>query len=256
MNLAIITGASSGLGACYAEFLDHEGLDELWLIARRKSRLELVASKLKTRTRILSLDLTQEDSFQEIQEALMHVQEPEVRWLINCAGMGCLGKTTDIDMEMTETMISLNCTAPVHITQMLLPFMSAGSHIMNICSCAAFQPIPYLNIYAATKSFLLSYSRALSMEIKEQGISVTAVCPYWIKDTAFIPLAKTTDISHLIVHFPFASQKTLIAKRSFAAAKMGVQICTPDLVSLLHRIVSNFLPKSFMMWLSKILFRL
>jgi short-subunit dehydrogenase len=256
MNLAIITGASSGLGACYAEFLDHEGLDELWLIARQKSRLELVASKLKTRTRILSLDLTQEDSFQEIQEALMHVQEPEVRWLINCAGMGCLGKTTDIDMEMTETMISLNCTAPVHITQMLLPFMSAGSHIMNICSCAAFQPIPYLNIYAATKAFLLSYSRALSTEIKEQGILVTAVCPYWIKDTDFIPLAKATDVSHCIVHFPFSSKKAVIAKRSFAAAKMGVQICTPDSISFLHRIVSSLLPKSFLMWLSRILFRL
>ena len=256
MNIAIITGASSGLGAWYARLLDKENLDELWLIARREKRLATIGGLCEKKTRVLALDLTDAASIAVLEDELAKTEDPEVAWLVNCAGFGRIGFAGDIDARTLAQMTQLNCTAPLTLTEALLPFMGAGSKILNVASCAAFQPIPGLSAYAATKAFLLSWSRALGHELSSQSIGVTAVCPYWIRDTEFISRAETTDTRHLYKNFPFATDAETVARRSIRAAKNGIAVCTPDAISLLDRLAAKILPHELLMALMGLWHRL
>ena len=256
MEIAIITGASSGLGTWYARLLDSEGLDEIWLIARREKRLATIAQLLTTRTRVLACDLTETAAVERIAQLLAETAQPEIRWLINAAGFGRISSCAELPANDAAHMIDLNCRAAVLLTGAALPFMGAGSHIMNICSCAAFQPLPSLALYAATKAFLLSYTRALSSELAPQGILVTAVCPYWIRDTEFIARAEQTDTTRALRHFPFACAAETVARRSLRAAKNGIGVVTPDAVSLLHRIAAKLLPQGLLIHLVTLWHRL
>lgn len=256
MNIAIITGASSGLGAWYARLLDAEGLDELWLIARREKRLQTIAGLVKTPARVLALDLADEDAAHVIEDELAAVQTPEVRWLVNCAGFGCIGRAGEIPLATLAQMVQVNCTAPLRLISAALPFMNAGSCIINVASCAAFQPVPGVGVYAATKSFLLSYSRSLGHDLAPQGIGVTTVCPYWIRDTEFISRAEATDTQGLFKNFPFPTDAETVARRSIRAAKNGISVCTPDAVSFFDRLAAKLLPKDLLMSLMGLWHRL
>ena len=250
MKIAVVTGASSGLGREYAKLLDKEGLDEIWLVARRENLLCNLAGELGTKARIFPVDLTTESALEQIAD-MLEQEQPRVRFLINAAGLGKIGSDEDITAADIARMIDLNCKAAVLMTHLAIPYMGENSHILQICSCSAFQPIPYLNVYAATKSFLLHYSRALAVELSSKGIMVSAVCPYWIKDTEFIHIAQDTNNSAYIQGFPFAGRQAVIAAKSFAAAKEGKVVITPDAVSALHRIITNVLPHQWLMVASK-----
>lgn len=256
MNIAIITGASSGLGAWYARLLDAEGLDELWLIARREKRLQTIAGLVRTPARVLALDLADEDAARIIEDELTAVETPEVRWLVNCAGFGCIGRAGEIPLATLAQMVQVNCTAPLRLISATLPFMNAGSCILNVASCAAFQPVPGVGVYAATKSFLLSYSRSLGHDLAPQGIGVTTVCPYWIRDTEFISRAEATDTQGLFKNFPFPTDAETVARRSIRAAKNGISVCTPDAVSFFDRLAAKLLPKDLLMSLMGLWHRL
>ena len=243
MRIAIITGASSGLGAEYARLLAEEtGLEEIRLIARRKERLEMLARSLPLPCRLLPLDLTREESLRQVRDRLQHTEDLTVNWLINAAGFGRIGSCETIGVMTESRMIELNCRAATAMTELCLPHMKEGSHIIEVCSCAAFQPIPYLTTYAATKAFLLRYSRGLCAELAPRGISVTAVCPYWIRNTEFIAGAKETDHEVLFHGFPLATDKHTVARRSLHAAQNERAICTPDLVSTLDRFFGALIP--------------
>ena len=113
--------------------------------------------------------------------------------------------------ELTH-MIDLNCKAAVHMTAICMPHFTKGSRILQICSTAGFQPMQGLNVYAASKAFLLRYSQALRWELIGKQIYVTAVCPYWIKDTEFIGVAKHTDnpkAAHAVHHFHWLPKQNL-----------------------------------------------
>lgn len=198
-KIAVVTGASSGLGqefvrqlegACRGEnALFEECPEELWVIARREERLHALAEVTSIPLRVLPMDLTQKDSIDALAE-LLERENPEVLMLINAAGFGRIGRTMDQTLDELDGMIDLNCRAAVDLTQLVLPYMRKNGRILEICSTAAFQPITRLNVYAATKAFLYHYSRALRVELLPLSIYVTAVCPYWVKDTEFISLAE------------------------------------------------------------------
>lgn len=116
----------------------------------------------------------------------------------------------------------------------------------GICT-AAFQPFPNLNVYAASKAFLYRYSRALRWELWGSGICVTAVCPYWIKDTEFISVAKETDRKKAIRHFPFASKASRVAAWALIDSRLGLAVSTPGPVCMVHRLAAKFLPADIMM---------
>lgn len=250
-RIALVTGASSGLGREFARLLVQEAIDELWLVARREERLRELAAEVALPCRVFALDLTQESSLEALSAALS-AEPVVVRYLVNAAGFGRIGMVADIGAATTGRMIALNCRAAAELTERVLPYMERGSRVLEIASCAAFQPIPYLAAYAATKAFLLRYSRALAAEVAERGITVTAICPYWIRDTEFIHEAKRTDKAGLFRGFPLATDQKTVARRSLWAAEHGITVFTPDLVSTLHRIITSLLPHRLMIALSNI----
>jgi len=253
MKLAIITGASSGLGREYAKIIDSKTfVDEIWLIARRKERLDELAATLTKRTRVFALDLTKVESFRTLRGELQNTPGADVQWLVANAGFGKIGLTEELTLHDAAAMIDLNCRAAILTTQIALPYMKKDAHIMEIASCAAFEPIPGLNVYAATKAFLLRYSQALGEELQPRKIKVTAVCPYWIKDTEFIRIAQKSAGGKRFKRLPRACKAESVALRSFYAAQMGKKICTPDLMSALTRTVAALIPDELIMKVSKL----
>lgn len=190
MNVVIITGASSGIGLEFALQMDSyfSNIDEFWLIARSRSRLQEVAKVMRHRCRILAMDITKEAQLERLEDTLTE-KDAAVRMLINCAGYGTLGEFAGQDLEEQLGMIRLNCEALTHITYRCLPFMRRGSRIIQMASSAAFLPQTDFAVYAATKAYVLSLSRALREELKPRGIIVTSVCPGPV-DTPFFEIAE------------------------------------------------------------------
>lgn len=253
MKIAVVTGASSGLGQEYVRQLarDEGELEEIWAVARRRERLEALRQQIgqlkpDLRVRIMPLDLTQEADLEQL-EAELKQQSPEIRVLINAAGFGKAGSYAEVGRQDSAAMIDLNCRAAVEVTQICLPYVPRGGRILQICSTSAFQPFPYLNVYAASKAFLYRYSRGLRVELFPRRIRVTAVCPYWIRDTEFISIAQTTDRSKSIRHFPLSSTRRSVVRRSLLDSALGLPVSTPGPVCTLHRIAAKFIPSELMM---------
>ena len=183
-NIIVVTGASSGLGREFVRQLDSLGADEIWGIALEDGLQEEIQKEIKTKFKYFALDLTLDESFETYKEALKR-SKANVTVLVNCSGFGKFGRYDEIAVSTSANMIDLNCKALVKMTGLTLPFMSEGARIMQISSVAAFQPIPYIATYGATKAFVLSYSRALNVELKHRKISVTCVCPFWTKTNFF-----------------------------------------------------------------------
>ncbi len=177
-RIAIITGASSGFGRLFASELERNlDLEEIWLVARRDDKLVETASMLeRVKGIIIKADLSTPEGIRLITDRA-DSEIPFIKVLVNNAGFGRNEAFEDGEDEYYSRMIDVNVKAPVMLTKKLLPYMDEGSKILNVASSAAFAPLPYLGVYAATKCFLLNFSYALDEELKEKDISVTTVCP-------------------------------------------------------------------------------
>ena len=177
-KVAIITGATSGMGREFANIIGKEfnSIDEIWLIARRKQLLEEVREEINKPCNIICEDVSEEGFFNRFRTILKQ-ENVRIKMLINCAGFGILGKVEETADEVSLGMIKTNCVGLTVITKMALPYMMENSRIINLASSAAFAPQPEFAIYAASKSYVLSFSRALNEELRSKSIFVTAVCP-------------------------------------------------------------------------------
>lgn len=249
MRIAIITGASSGLGREYLrQLLQQEKFDRVWALARRQDRLAELVKTYGEVVKPLPLDLTQPADLQGLAEQL-RAEQPDVAVLVNAAGFGKMGPAVSLPVQVQEAMIDLNCRAAVAVTALTLPYMHRGGRILEIASSAGFSPIPGLDVYAATKAFLLNYSKALYYELKGQGIQVTAVCPYWVKDTEFIPIA-LQESGQTKRHFLLASKAESVVKKSLQDCNAGHWVSTPGLMCSLHRIIAWLIPNKLMLQLT------
>ena len=192
MKIAVITGASSGMGREFAKAVDKTyDLDELWVVARRAERLESLKSECRTPVRALSWDLSAPENLRAYK-TLLEEEKPEIRILVNAAGYGLFGAAEDLDVENQLGIVALNDTALSAVCLYSLPYMQSGDAIVNLGSNSSWQPVPYMTVYAASKAYVLSFSRALGRELKSRGIHVMCVCPGWIK-TEFFDRAKHDD---------------------------------------------------------------
>lgn len=185
MTIAIVTGASSGMGREFVRQLsEYVQVDAIWAIARRAEALETLKEEVSVPVRPIILDLLREESFYSIRK-LLEAEKPDVKLLVNAAGFGKFGAYHKVTLEDDCRMIDLNCKALLVMTRLCLPYMSAGSHVLQLDSLSAFQPVPYITTYGATKAFVLSYSRSMNRELKPRGIRVMAMNPGWVKTEFF-----------------------------------------------------------------------
>ncbi len=192
MNIAVITGASSGMGREFVYAVDQEyQLDEIWVIARRRERLEQLKSVCRTPVRVLAWDLMDPFSFENYR-TLLEQEKPSIRLLINDAGYGLFGVFEKMDLYDQLGIIELNDRALTALSLLSLPYMQNGESIINMGSNSSWQPVPYQAVYGASKAYVLSFSRAMGRELKDRGIHVMCVCPGWIK-TEFMDRAVHDD---------------------------------------------------------------
>ncbi|MGI6217647.1 MAG: SDR family NAD(P)-dependent oxidoreductase [Coriobacteriales bacterium] len=257
MRIALITGASSGLGREYARLADAMGgYDQIWVVARRRERLEQLAEELTAPVRIVQLDLSLRESTRQIGKLLEDSAneckasgEPfEVGLLVNAAGFAKFGTHADLTLDEEDSMIDLNCRALVDITEVAIPYMVRRSRIIEISSSASFQPLPGLNVYAASKAFVRSYTRALRFELRGSGIRTTAVCPLWIR-TEFFQVARDTANGRTVNHpFPILSAKH-VARWSWRINSINYPIATCCVTGFLMRICDKIIPAPVIMWI-------
>jgi short-subunit dehydrogenase len=178
---AVITGASAGIGLELAKLLAANGAN-LVLTARRTDRLQQIAADLKSATgvqiEICAADLTKSEAPQQIYDFTTG-KKLEIEFLINNAGFGAFGYIHEIPAEKMLEMVQVNCSAVVHLTRLYVPAMVARRHgdVMIVASLAAYQPVPFNSVYAATKAFDLLFAEGIAEELRPSGVNVCALCP-------------------------------------------------------------------------------
>jgi len=250
MNIAIITGASSGLGVEFFKELQKEALDEIWVIARRKERLEAVCNEFgKLKSRVIALDITKSESTEYLDELLKN-ENATIKFLINNAGFGVIGNLDEAYYQTQGDMISLNVKALTEITTISLRYMSSGSKIINTCSIASFVPNARMTVYSSTKAYVLSFTRALRYELKKKKINVTAVCPGPM-DTEFLAVAGIEKGTSKTFDTLPRCNVAKTAKGAIKASKRGRCVYTPHPFYKFYRVLSKLLPHSWLMGAAK-----
>jgi uncharacterized protein len=180
LGTALVTGASSGIGATYADRLAHRGYD-LILVARRKPDLEQLAARLRAeagvRTQVLAADLTDEADLQRVEQALRDDQSLSLR--VNNAGAATLGAFANADIRRLTREIQLNIVAPTRLAHAVLPGLLARNRggVINIASVMSQMVQPGNSVYGATKAYLLHFSEVLALELGASAVRVQAVLP-------------------------------------------------------------------------------
>lgn len=250
-KIAILTGASSGLGVEFYKEMQKEALDEVWVIARREGRLnELATQHGKIKTRVIPMDITVSDNVKALKE-LLETEKPDIRFFINNAGFGVVGNLDEADYVKQGQMVDLNVKALTELSVIALPFMSKGSCLVNVCSIASFVPNARMTVYSSTKAYVMSFSRALRYELKKKKINVTAICPGPMS-TEFLNVAGIEKgVSKTFDTLPYCNpEKT--ARGGIRAAKKGKGVYTPRGFYKFYRVLAKVLPASFLMGAAKV----
>ena len=229
MKIAVITGASSGMGREFVHHMDqHCALDEIWVIARREDRLQALKTECQTPVRPIVLDLLDRSNF-SVYRTLLETCKPQIQYLVNSAGFGLFGTFTDMDLDTQLDSIQLNASALTAFCHISIPYMPQGSHIINLASNSSWQPVPYINVYGASKAYVLSFSRALGVELANRKIHVMAVAPGWIKTEFFDRAIHDNTITYFDRYYTAKqvidkAMKDLKKKRTVSILGLPVQL--------------------------------
>ncbi|MFR1515802.1 MAG: SDR family NAD(P)-dependent oxidoreductase [Evtepia gabavorous] len=244
MNIALITGASSGLGREFARQVSRDPhVQAVWAVARREDRLRQLASLCACPVRPVPLDLTDPQSLDALRDLLAR-EKPTVTRLVCAAGVGKMGRIDAVSPADSLGMIDLNCRAAVGVTQLCLPYLTRGSRVLELCSTAAFQPMPGLGVYAATKAFLQSYTKTLHYELSP-GDSRHRCLPLLGEGHRVHPLAQDGKPGQFR-HFPLASRSRSVVSLSLAASALNLWVATPGIVCTLHRLGAKVIPHALL----------
>lgn len=271
LNIAIVTGASSGIGEAFVkQVVKGHGVygslpfQEIWIIARRGDKLDLLKSHIDdSRLVCIQADLTKSEDLQAIKEKLEE-EKPKIGLLINCAGMGKRGYVADKDEDALADTVALNCTALSVLSRICLPYMTRenivfsrlnGPRIINVASSAAFLPQPTFAAYSASKAYVVAFSRALDIELRPYKIAVTTVCPGPVK-TEFQSNAtdgKAKDFSGFRKYI--VADPDRLAAASIRAARFGRQMFVYGFVQKALHVVSKIVPTYWIIALEGYLMR-
>ena len=241
MALAVITGASSGIGREFVKQLHEKGeADEFWFISRNAEKLGAVRDSLGVRAEIIAADLTSAEGIEKVRAALEE-KKPHIKYLINASGFGKFGNFSLLSENDVCGMIDLNVKALVLITHMCIPYMERGGHVIEMGSGSCFVPMPDFNIYASSKAFVLHYTKALKYELIPYGISATCFCPGWVK-TEFFGTAFSVKGARVPKKMkPMLLPEDVVA-RCIKAAKKGKVMCVTNWYTKVQHVLFKILP--------------
>lgn len=247
MSTALVTGASSGIGREVAKLLRADGHD-LVLVARREAALNELATEMGG-ARVVVMDLSQRDAV-----ARLVAQVPDVDVLVNNAGFGDTGPFVEADPSRQLEMIDLNVRAIVELTRAYLPGMVQRrfGRVLNVASTAAFQSGPYMATYFASKAFVLSFSEALSEELRGSGVTVTALCPGFT-DTEFQGVAGMATSKVSMLKAPSAAS---VAQEGYAAMKAGKTLIVTGLFNRLGVVGVRLMPRAIVRRMVKVVLKI
>ena len=250
MNLAILTGASAGLGGEYLKLLAADpSVDRIWIIARRAERLDDLCRAYPDKDILpLALDLTQEEAFAVLRDKL-EAEKPNLRLLINNAGCGTVGDFYEMDLSSQTRMVDLNVRGMTGATNLCLPYMTKVAVVLNVGSIAGFAPNTRMAVYCSTKAYVFQFSKTLRRELKKRGISVCVACPGPM-NTEFFQAGGIVGRSHLLEKGLPRCHADKVARGSLQAAKAGRGIYTPTLFYKFYRMLCKLLPHSLIMYVS------
>lgn len=244
MSLAIITGASGGIGREFArQMKEYFGVDEFWLVARREQRLLSLAEELSVKSKIILADLTEREGLDKLRRELEEAK-PTVNYLVNCAGFGKFGNFDQLPDTDAEKMIDLNVKATVLITNMVVPYMPRGGRIVQLGSASCFTPLPNFNVYASSKAFVLHYTKALNYELKKYGVRATCFCPGWV-DTEFLGLSKTVEGTRAPKMKPLLKADRVV-RGCLRAVRRGRAMYVTNWYTKLQHLLFKILPDSLL----------
>jgi short-subunit dehydrogenase len=237
--LAVVTGASSGIGRAIARLLARDAHD-LLLVARREDRLVALEEELAAfgvRAGVCALDLSRSDAPARVKERANAMGR--VSLLVNNAGLGRGGLSWEDPARQLE-MIDLNVRSLVELTNLFLPSMleRRSGQILNLASIAAFQPVPYMAVYSATKAFVVSYTAALAQELRDTGVTATAVCPGPV-ETEFSDVAGVTTEGV----GPFVQTAEEVAACALDAARAGRAVTTTGVAPAATALLVKLAPR-------------
>ena len=240
-KIAILTGATGGLGREFLKQILWEEIDEVWAIARNEQKLAALRTEFGKKVIPISLDLSDRGAVEQVG-AMLKEQNPTVSYLINNAGLAKMGKYNEFTLDEIDQTINVNCKAPVMLVRICIPYMGSGSKILNIASASAFQPNPYINLYASSKAFERNYTRALNVELEGTGIKATAVCPGWI-DTEMLQ----KEINGKKVRFPGLVTPQQVVNQAIKDAKKGKDMSVCSLYVKYQHLIVKLLPQRWVM---------
>lgn len=249
LKIAVITGASSGLGKEFFLQLENE-YDEVWMIARREEKMKAISElRPEIKAKIVKLDLLKKEAFHLFDELLTQ-NDADIRLLINNAGYGLLGDFDEMETDGQTGIVRLNNEALVGMTSVALKHMHDGAQIINICSIASFVPNTRMAVYSSSKAFVMSFSRALRGELRHRRINCLAVCPGPM-DTEFLECAGIEEgSSRAFDMLPYCNAKD-VAKKALVYSKKGKAVYTPKVFYKFYRVVAKLLPTGFVMRMAK-----
>jgi short-subunit dehydrogenase len=246
MEIVIVTGASSGIGREFVrQIVLSEQVDEIWVIARRSERLEQLKTEVSAKVRPVVLDLLKKESIQTVK-TLLENEKPDIKLLVNASGFGKYGSYKDLTQKEIDSMIDLNCKALIHMTYSCLPYMKNGDRVIMMGSSSAFQPLPEFMMYAATKVFVVHFSRALHVELKNRGIPVTTVCPGYVR-TEFFEVAQDTNNPNTCQNFKPMYEAEDVVKKALKDSKKGKDMSVLGAHVKWLRLLAKLLPHSLVM---------
>jgi len=250
MSVAIITGASSGIGREFAiQLKEMVGITEFWFVARSYDKMVELGESLGAKYKVISADLSSDEGIEKYRTALEE-EKPEVGFLVNAAGFGVFGAFDTLSEKTVTDMIDLNVKAVVLITHMTVPYMTRGGRIIQLGSGSCFTPLPHFNIYSSSKVFVLHYTKSLNFELKPYGIRATCFCPGWV-DTAFLPKSLEAPGAYVPKKMKPLLNVTKVVRGCVKASVKGRAMYVTNWYTKLQHVLFKLLPDRLLtkMWL-------
>lgn len=245
-KIAIITGASSGLGEELVLSINDffPQINEYWLIARNVDAMESLARKVSNKScQIIALDLTDKKSIEILQKKIED-EKPNIAMLINNAGNGILCNVGEGKLDNQLSMIDVNIYFSTALTHICIPYIHQGGRIINISSSTAFCTTPRMTVYSASKQYIIAFTQGINEELKSKGIVATVICSGLMK-TKFLDTKNIKGESKSFNSLPYCDTKK-VARGGLNASSKGKSFYTPTMFYKSYRVLAKLLPHTFL----------